>query len=158
MATEKSLKIPKKYQCELCNLITSSLKDYNRHISTLKHQKRHLATNGNHLATQKIPNAIYQCDKCKKNYCDKSGLWKHKKKCIVADKTDDFVIDKELVLQVLKQNNDLQTQLMETQTQVIELLKKGTHNTTNSHNNTFNLQLFLHLFTFQTPIIYKSIL
>ena len=35
----------------------------------------------------------------------------------------------------MKQNNDLQTQ-------IVDLLKKGTHTTTNN-NNTFNLQIFL---------------
>ena len=66
---------------------------------------------------------------------------------------ENLVVDKELVMSVLKQNTDLQKQLMETQNQVLEtqnqvmeLLKKGTHNTTNitnSHNKTFNLQFFL---------------
>ena len=49
---------------------------------------------------------------------------------------EDIVIDKELVLTLLKQNCELQTQMM-------EVIKTGTHNTTNSHNKTFNLQLFL---------------
>ena len=150
MATEKSPKIPKIYHCELCNLITSSLKDYTRHTSTLKHQKRHLATNGNHLATQKIPNPMYQCEKCNKNYCDKSGLWRHNRKCNIPLATSDitsdtsnYVVDKELVMLLIKENSELKNMMM-------EVIKTGTHNTinnhstnTNSHNKTFNLQFFL---------------
>jgi predicted secreted protein len=70
---------------------------------------------------------------------------------------ENLVIDKELVMSVLKQNGELmkenndfkqmlmetQNQVLETQNQVMELLKKGTHNTTNSHNKTFNLNFFL---------------
>jgi len=154
MATEKSPKIPKIYHCELCDLITSSLKDYTRHLSTLKHQKRRLATNGNHLATQKIPILMYQCEKCNKNYCDKSGLWRHNKKCNMSLITQDnksantsdkpnYVVDKELVMLLIKENSELKNMMM-------EVIKTGTHNTinnhsthTNSHNKTFNLQFFL---------------
>ena len=150
MATEKSPKIPKIYHCELCNLVTSSLKDYTRHISTLKHQKRQSATNGNHLATQKIPNPMYQCKKCNKNYCDKSGLWRHNRKCNIPLATSDitpdtsnYVVDKELVMLLIKENSELKNMMM-------EVIKTGTHNTinnhstnTNSHNKTFNLQFFL---------------
>jgi len=47
--------------------------------------------------------------------------------------------------------------LIKQNTELLEIVKNGTHNTTNntnnSHNKTFNLNMFLHLLTFQTPII-----
>jgi hypothetical protein len=46
------------------------------------------------------------------------------------------ISDKDLIVLLLKQNS----QLLE---QNAELTKNGTHNITNSHNKTFNLQLFL---------------
>jgi hypothetical protein len=153
MATGKSLKIPKTYQCELCNLNTSSFKDYNRHISTLKHTNNQTATFGNLLAIPKIPNALYQCEKCNKNYCDKSGLWRHNKihhrDIPHTDASNNFVIDKEFVMLLIKENSELKTMMIDTQNQMLEVIKTGTHNTTNnntntnSHNKTFNLQFFL---------------
>jgi hypothetical protein len=55
------------------------------------------------------------------------------------------VFDKEFVMSILKHNSELQTQMMVQQTQMMEVIKNGTHNTThtNSHNKTFNLQFFL---------------
>ena len=158
MATSKSLKIPKTYQCELCNLVTCSYKDYNRHLSTLKHTNKQTAINGNLLAIPKIPNALYQCEKCNKNYCDKSVLWRHNKihhrDINHTDASNNFVIDKELVMLLIKENSELKNMMMEehksTQQMMLEVIKTGTHNTnttnntnTNSHNKTFNLQFFL---------------
>ena len=157
MATKKSLKIPKTFQCIICNLITCSSKDFTRHLSTRKHTNRYLATIGNQSATQKIPNEIYQCGKCNKIYCDKSGLWRHNKTCQVDvhEQGNNVVFDKELVMLLIKENSELKTMMLEehkstqqmmmnTQNQIMEVLKNGTHHTTNNTiNKTFNLQLFL---------------
>jgi Txe/YoeB family toxin of Txe-Axe toxin-antitoxin module len=98
---------------------------------------------------------IHICALCEKNFKDRSGLWKHKKKCIPDDKIEENEsesdsesdainepTEKELIMMLIKQN----TQLIE---QNASLVKNGINNTTNSHNNnnshnkTFNLQFFL---------------
>ena len=164
MATQKTIKNSKIYHCDLCDFDTSNLGDYKRHMSTLKHTKRHLATISNHLATPKNA-AIYACEKCNKSYCDKSGLWRHNKKCGASPAPSaNFVIDKELIMLLIKENSELKNMLVEehkttqqaqqmmleehksTQQLMLEVIKTGTHNTTtntNSHNKTFNLQFFL---------------
>jgi hypothetical protein len=124
-------------------------------VSTDKHKKRHLATFSNDLVPKS--SAPYICEKCNKNYCDKSGLWRHTKKCNPSLTTADapnFVVDKELVMLLIKENSELKNMMMEehksTQQMMMEVIKTGTHNTnninntnTNSHNKTFNLQFFL---------------
>ena len=50
---------------------------------------------------------------------------------------------KGLLIEQNKQNFELQKQNNELQKQMIEVIKNGTNNTVNSHNKTFNLQLFL---------------
>jgi hypothetical protein len=108
---------------------------------------------------------IHSCN-CGKTYKYRQGLSLHKKTCqpIIAhtDASHNFVIDKELVMFILKQNADiikdnagimkenseLKHMMMSTQNQMLEVIKTGTHNTntinnTNSHNKTFNLQFFL---------------
>ena len=160
MATKKTQKNSKTHECELCDFVTCNLGDYKRHISTLKHKKRHLATIGNLLATQKN-STTYVCEKCNKNYCDKSGLWRHNKICKPNPGTiNNFVIDKELVMLLIQENNELKNMLVEehkstqqmmleehksTQKMMLEVIKNGTNNTTNtnSHNKTFNLNFFL---------------
>ena len=161
MANKKSPKNTPSYSCENCNYNTMSFKDYNKHISTRKH---HLRTNTN-IISNFVPNFICKCGKV---YKHSSSLCKHKQKCkLLMEENNEttqssklhenLVIDKELVMSVLKQNGELmkenndfkqmlmetQNQVLETQNKVMELLKKGTHNTTNSHNKTFNLNFFL---------------
>ena len=100
------------------------------------------------------------CGFCDRAYKDRAGLWRHKKKCDNIKQTNDasnnaFVFDKEFVMMVLKQNSEIIKEngelkhiMVDTQNQIMEVLKTGTnitHNTnnTNSHNKTFNLQFFL---------------
>jgi hypothetical protein len=80
-------KIPKKFVCENCDFITSNKKDYNRHTETIKH--KHNCCQPNSTTEQLLPphppilypeNPKFKCI-CGKNYKDKSGIWRHKKKC-----------------------------------------------------------------------------
>jgi hypothetical protein len=100
----------------------------------------------------------YEC-LCGKIYVDNSGLWRHKKKCIINKKDEMLhipeiivpkiedkmpeIFDKEmLIIQLLKQNQELQQSLIELSKKTINITNNN-HNTNNSHNKTFNLQFFL---------------
>jgi hypothetical protein len=64
----------------------------------------------------------------------------------IQDVSHNFVIDTELVMSILKQNADIMKENSELKNMMMEVIKTGTHNTTNntnSHNKTFNLQFFL---------------
>jgi hypothetical protein len=149
------VKVPKKshiFFCELCDYTTARQSQYSRHLTTDKHKINDLAMNSNDSAIIKSTN--YTCTICNKKYKDNSGLWRHKKKCVnkLSNKNDEFVIDKEFVMMLIKQNSELQTQMKEQynytnelQTQMMEVIKNGTHHTnnTNSHNKTFNMHFFL---------------
>ena len=104
------------------------------------------------------------CEICDKKYMSRNGLWKHKKKCtthVTPDTTDSTdtpdttdttdttepkikenvdskllhePTDKELIMLLIKENSELKNMMM-------DVIKNGTHN--NSHNKTFNLQVFL---------------
>jgi len=91
----------------------------------------------------KLCSASYSCQNCEKSYSDRAGLWRHKKKCKnsfeeenMEDHKESIIADKDLILMLIKQNAEL-----------LEIVKNGTHNTSNSHNHshnkTFNLQFFL---------------
>ena len=144
--SEKSQKVAKIFCCQVCHYKSSNKYDYNKHLTTVKHQN---ATNGSKMVvndsekSQKVAN--YKCE-CGKIYKYDSGYYRHNKKCsknVIICK--DEPSDKELIMILVKQNTEL-----------LEVIKNGTHNTTtntNSHNKTFNLQFFLHLWTFKTPFI-----
>ena len=126
------------FYCENCDFKCCKKGDFNRHILTAKHQN---LTKSNINLHQKTSNHI--CEKCNKVYKSRVGLWGHKKKCIEKEKIHETaeevdLNDKNLILTLINQNNELQKQML-------EVIKNGTHNTniSNSNNKTFNLQFFL---------------
>ena len=135
-------KSSKNFVCVNCDYKTSRHSQYIRHLMTPKHKNR---TNIEQKGSES--SETYKCE-CGKKYKARNSLWYHKQKCKVISQesnentqnykpTDNFVIDKELVVNIMKQNHELQNQVM-------ELLKNGTQQITNNNNNkTFNLQFFL---------------
>ena len=149
-----------KFYCENCYFKCFKYSDWNRHILTLKHQNtdKILTNTDVGVAKNATPLNAHICD-CGKEYKHRQSLFNHKQKCNYSatnsphsdkinydseelpetDKTD-----KELIILLLKQNNELQNK-------VIEICKNSSinnsHNNnitnTNSHNKAFNLNFFL---------------
>ena len=159
MMTDKMPKTAELYECNLCNFICCKNSNYLKHLSTRKHK---LMTKNDNFVPKNA--GLYICNNCNKCYKYRQGLSLHKKKCqstvpyvATHDTSNNFVIDKELVMLLIKENSELKNMMLEehkstqqmmmtTQNQIMEVLKTGTHNTTNnnnSHNKTFNLQFFL---------------
>ena len=161
MTILKNPKNPLKWECESCDYNTLSKKDFNKHIKTKKHMK----VTGTICIVKCSPKSQkdkkYICE-CGKTYIHNSSLWNHRKKCnhkIEDDeqnKKESKDIDifmkeqtdlKNLVIEVMKSNNELQKQNFELQKQMIDVCKNIQPNISNSNNNnnnkTFNLQFFL---------------
>jgi hypothetical protein len=143
------------YYCEKCDYECSKKYSWGRHILTAKHQS---ATNSNDLATNKGQKGqVFVCENCSKEYNDRTGLWRHSKKC--ENETDvttsvsnnngisnntDITNLTSLICELVKSNTDIHKS-------VIELCKNGISNNNNvnntniinSNNKTFNLQVFL---------------
>lgn len=115
----------KKYYCENCDYTCSKFSDFKKHLSTRKH-------NLSNSSEKKLAN--FCCNICKKEYSSRQALHVHKKKCRVVTNEDEKLNYQELVLKVLKDNNEIKTMLGN----VIEK-STTTYNTTNS----FNLNVFL---------------
>jgi len=134
--------------CEVCDYTTERKSNFMNHINTAKHK---FATNGNKIK-QKLSNN-FECEICNKVYKDRTGLWRHKKTCKLEENTEtqiDINDKDQLILMLIKQNAELireqgniRQMIVEQQNVVLEIAKNGTHNTTNSHNKSFNLQFFL---------------
>ena len=150
MMTDKTPKNADQYECNLCNFICCKTSDYKRHLSTRKHK---MMTNDDNYAHKNAE--LFICNNCNKCYKYRQGLSLHKKKCNPSiasqDASNNYVVDKELVMMLIKENSELKNMMIEehksTQQMMLEVIKNGTHNTTNnntnSHNKTFNLQFFL---------------
>jgi hypothetical protein len=137
-----------KFYCECCDYGTSKKSSYINHCESKKHKNNILTTNDN-VFCPILPKSKFQCEKCDKNFNDRAGLWRHKKKCLNDDEKyiDGINIkDKDsLVLYLLKQNGELQNKIIEMSSIEKSITNNNTTNT-NSHNttnNAFNLNFFL---------------
>jgi len=147
-------KISKQFCCEICDYNTRRKGNYEIHILSKKHQNNEITTDNN-IIKQNISKKSH-CKKCDKNFNDRAGLWRHKKKCKIEEDKNDilntnenkiFELTNETIINILKQNSEFQQILLEQNKTILELSKNNsiTNNTThtNSHNKSFNLQLFL---------------
>ena len=76
MSTDKVQKSSSKFYCAACDYSTIRKSQYNRHLTTRKHM---LSTNNN-ISDTNSSDAKHVCE-CGKVYKERSGLYKHKKKC-----------------------------------------------------------------------------
>ena len=112
--------------CKVCEYHTSKPSEYAKHLATAKHEKR---TND----SNKSPNinTSFTCC-CGKQYAYDSGYYRHKKKCQSAvttpDISNDVVIDKELVMRLIKENSELKTMMIDLQNKMMDVLKIATNN------------------------------
>lgn len=159
---QKKLEKNSCYCCEKCNFNTSSKNDYRRHVSTRKHLFNDDLNDLEQKNSKKLKSFI--CSGCEKIYPSRNGLWYHKKKCsqplpIPADTalsnsflpTPAMPLDMNIMLELLKQNQEFKELIVEQNKYMIELAGKVGNTTNNNnntniknqHNNNFNLQVFL---------------
>ena len=152
--------IPKKahkYSCCDCDIFTSNKKDFNRHLATLKHhavykclQKADNPPIAPPVAVPVAPPSKKFICGCGKEYSYRQSLYVHRKNCTqeaepVVQKSEDIIEVlihenkdfKNIILDLVKSNTDLQKQMMEV------CKNTNSNNTINSHNKTFNMQVFL---------------
>ena len=80
LSDPKIPKNPKKsLTCKLCDYVTSSLKDFDKHLATSKHCSRTIL---NTPAKKRTKNPKYECKFCKKEYSARNSCWYHEKQCL----------------------------------------------------------------------------
>ena len=157
------------FYCEKCDFKCFKKSEWDRHIVRPKHKKHENDNENDKNDNEKeLENAAphFVCE-CGKTYKYSSGLSRHKNanNCspintlnsldfTTMDDATDVKMLTNLVLEVVKQNQELicqntesQKQNQELQKHMLEICKNGTSNTTinnnNSNNKTFNLNVFL---------------
>ena len=163
MLTENPPKIPS-FFCEICKTTPGNKKDYNKHLLTAKHKKNESLTKSGISLTENPlieENHDHECSYCNKVYKSRVGLWYHKKKCnyetcLVIKEENIKIVDvmAEQNQLLMEQNKHLIDQHQDLKLLIIDICKnmKDTNNISNihysnnhnnSHNKTFNLQVFL---------------
>ena len=160
---EKTQKTPTKYYCKKCDFLSSNKKDFTRHLLTRKHRKTP-------KPKKKQQNVEFKCKFCDKCYKYKSGLCRHRKKCLMNPENkmweNDKVTQKLPSEKYLKKGTtlfeksakvddeislkDILMQQLQQQNETIELLKQSIETNTkmmpkigNNNNNTISINLFL---------------
>jgi hypothetical protein len=173
MTTEKLSNIVNKYSCDICHYKCYNKTNYEKHLLTRKHVNAYECLQNNNIKFQKK----YTCSMCDKEYDFRQSLYRHKKICKeiklnepsdINDLSNNGISPVEvsyltnLVLEVVKNNTELQKHTNEIQKQNFELQKQNqefqkqmldicknnntiinSNNNNTTNNKTFNLQLFL---------------
>lgn len=141
------------FYCKICDYQCSRKTDYEKHLLTRKHQlKQNETKKSSKVATP------FMCLKCNKVLKSRTSYWRHTKNCCgenevicntitsQADEPSDAK-DKDVLMLLLKQNQEFKELIVSQNNQIVELSKNGStnnsYNHTNSHNKTFNLSFFL---------------
>ena len=95
METQKSLKKSLVFVCKVCDYNTSKKSDFDKHLSTRKHDGMVTMETVETKKSRKVAQHN-MCNKCKKVYNTRSGLWKHMKICIAIDASESTLITKEV--------------------------------------------------------------
>jgi hypothetical protein len=150
MDTSNELKTSCYFSCNLCHYKTCKKSNYDRHILTDKHKMIHFGLSGGEFLEQNEQNnnkKEFKCV-CGNIYKFSQGLSKHKKKCSwINDKNESYNNGDEiktltnLVLEVVKQNQELTNKIVEMSGNMNSNTLINNHS--NNNNKTFNLNMFL---------------
>jgi len=151
MINDGNILVPKSsnaFFCKNCDYITCRKSQYDRHLLTSKHLIGKKNGKNDNEKVQKVQEP-FACS-CGKNYKHLSGLSRHKKQCN-KNKECPTKEPNNVILELLKQNQEFKELIIEQNKQIVELASKvgantinnTTNNTTNNNTNNFNLQFFL---------------
>jgi len=144
MELKNSQKTLKNYECKICDYNTFRKSDFTKHNSTAKHikalknesleligikklsidQNLNESNNPDYISFNNIQQDIknkHMCIQCNNEFKTQSGLWKHKKKCVIINNQgielqntfNHTAITPNLFMEVLKQSKELQNVLIE---------------------------------------------
>ena len=128
------------FMCFNCDFNCMKKGDFNRHLTTSKHTLNNSSESSSHL--HNCIKVNHKCDNCNKTYKYHSGLWAHKKKCILIEKETIEPSEKQLIMLLIKENTEMKNLMMD----VCKNNQSTTtivNNNNNTINNKFNLQFFL---------------
>ena len=162
METKKSLKKSLVFVCKVCDYNTCKKSDFDKHLSTRKHDDMVTMETMETKKSQKVAQHN-MCNKCKKVYNTRSGLWKHMKICdyitnvsvlssegyekeessVKIDNSYNIPNKDELLLKLIKDNDEMMKIIKGQQEQINSIIPKIGNTTNNNTTNNFNLNVFL---------------
>ena len=152
LRTNKMPENAKIFCCKICDFKCCKKSNYDIHLLTPKHKNR---TFLNGLEHTLMPQ--FTCNNCNKTYSARNSLWYHKQKCKNIptpnentendENTEKPFNQNHLIQYLLKENSEFKELIAEQNKMVMKICEKGystiNNSNINSHNKTFNLNVFL---------------
>ena len=107
-----------KYCCEYCDYNTQIKYNYNRHLAT----SRHLKDTSKRAKNSKQKEFICECGN---TYKYSQGLSKHKMKCPLITESVKNDMNAEIILEIMKENQEFKNMMIEQRFQMIEIQKEN---------------------------------
>tara|TARA_B100001769_G_scaffold275318_1_gene277223 strand:+ start:16577 stop:17464 length:888 start_codon:yes stop_codon:yes gene_type:complete len=144
LATKNMRKYANKYYCKKCDYSCCTKYLWTQHCSTLKHNRQQSAT---HHKLQES----FVCDNCGRAYKQRSGLWRHTKKCsekyadTTSDENENNVVQNlmQKMLMDFNKNEKIKDELFEQLQQQNKIIQDMIPRLGNNNNNKFNINVFL---------------
>ena len=147
-------KVVEKFQCNKCNYNTSNKICYDKHLMTAKHK---MDNKSSEVCLKVIEKNKCNCGKIYKHI---QGLYKHKKICdnknlekknielpianTIIKSNNSNLEPYNIITELLKQNNELQKQIIEISKEPKQIINNYTNTSNNTTTNqSFNLNVFL---------------
>lgn len=114
---QNSAKFCSKFYCDLCDYGTSKKSSFTNHNESNKHKNKEDSTTSNENSA-KFCSKIYVCDLCKKEFKDRAGIWRHKKKCSQVKNNNE-----DILLTLIKQNSEIMKEQNELKNLILKIAK-----------------------------------
>lgn len=146
---KSTMQASQKYICIFCKYQTDNKSNYNKHLSTKRHQNNIPQTKTKTKRSQHI------CEDCGKTYLYSSGLWKHRQKCnshsMVTQEAPVVQSDKDIIKLIMEENAKLNAQNAKLYQDMQKQNNKHhedlqaiiPHVGNNNNNKKFNINIFL---------------
>jgi hypothetical protein len=116
-----------KFYCEKCHYTTDRKCNFDTHLISKRHViNSEMGTNSKQIH-QKFSEIQYCCEKCNKEFKNRSGLWKHKKNCNNDNNNtnnSNILITPQVIMELIKDNKEMKQIILKQNNTINILVKK----------------------------------
>lgn len=134
------------FHCAACDYRCTSKFLWRQHCSTKKHLRKTTEPAIDAAAADEVAACGFNCEGCSKNYKQRSGLWRHRKRCRskgVRGGAVSVLDIKEIMHDMLANDTKMKEEMMSQMRQQNKIIQDMIPKMGNNNNNKFNINVFL---------------